>query len=123
MLGKHNRRRWLGGANVWQRRSVNLMPLARPMHSLARQGALANRVFRTQFTDLGYGDNTELMFQEVPNRERRRISVAGNVRAVRAPTAALPAMLAEVMNTTEKGVRIVGLSFIVIRGRPPGLAA
>ena len=25
MLRQHNRRRWLGGANVWPRRSVNLM--------------------------------------------------------------------------------------------------
>jgi hypothetical protein len=59
-----------------------------------------------------------LMFQEVPSQERRRISVASNVRAVRAPTAALPAMLAEVMNTTGEGREdlLVSVS-IVIRGR------
>ena len=28
-----------------------------------------NRVFRTQFTDLCYGYNTELMFQELPSQE------------------------------------------------------
>ena len=59
-----------------------------------------------------------LMFQEVPSQERRRISVASNLRAVRAPTAALPAMLAEVMNTTGEGREdlLVSVS-IVIRGR------
>ena len=59
-----------------------------------------------------------LMFQEVPSQERRRISVASNVRVVRAPTAALPAMLAEVMNTTGEGREdlLVSVS-IVIRGR------
>jgi hypothetical protein len=58
------------------------------------------------------------MFQEVPSQERRRISVASNVRAVWAPTAALPAMLAEVMNTTGEGREdlLVSVS-IVIRGR------
>ena len=64
------------------------------------------------------------MFQEVPSQERRRISVASNVRAVRAPTAALPAMLAEVMNTTEKGVRICWSQFPSSSAAgPPGLAA
>ena len=44
--------------------------------------------------------------------------MASNVRAVRAPTAALPAMLAEVMNTTGEGREdlLVSVS-IVIRGR------
>ena len=61
------------------------------------------------------------MFQEVPSQERRRISVASNVRA---PTAALPAMLAEVMNTTEKGVRICWSQFPSSSAAgPPGLAA
>ena len=86
-----------------------------PAHVRAQ---LVNRVFRTQFTDLCYGYNTELMFQEVPSQERRRISVASNLRTVRAPTAALPAMLVEVMNTTGEGREdlLVSVS-IVIRGR------
>jgi|KBSMisStandDraft_5_1062788.scaffolds.fasta_scaffold123156_1 hypothetical protein len=51
MLGKHNRRRWLGGANVWQRRSVNLMCRWRVLCICLRtvRAQLANRVFRTQF--------------------------------------------------------------------------